>query len=215
MYLQPVPNTKIAWGVSKRKLVYFEASLHGLKQRGVGGAWIEASLHGLKQRGVGGGAHPPPPFANTMMGFQKNHMLEERGGGGVPPPSFGDAGSSRTYLQHVPNTMIARMMGFKKKKLMYFEASLHGLKQHGFRGGGAAPTICKHNARMNDGFQIQKGAYASRAGGWGAGGAAPPFANTMLAWWVSNALLWSKLARLKRARGAGAAPLFGLYSNIL
>ena len=29
-------------------------------------------------------------------------------------------------------------------------ASLHGLKSGGLRGGGAAPPLCKHNARMMD-----------------------------------------------------------------
>ena len=43
--------------------------------------------------------------------------------------------------------MLASLISKKKKKSLFFEASLRDLKSGGV-GGGAAPPICKHNPRI-------------------------------------------------------------------
>ena len=91
------------------------------------------------------------------------------------------------------STRIMRLEGF-----MCFEASLPGLrKQRGGWGGGVAPPICNHNARIIGLERIFICWLKKTAGGLrGAGGGrrSPPFASTMLASWV-----WKGFIRVEQA----------------
>ena len=68
-------------------------------------------------------------------------------------------------------------------RLICFEAGWHSSTKRGACGRGPAPPVCKHNAHTIGllCFEASLHVLNSRGREGGGGGAAPPFANAMLA----------------------------------
>ena len=200
----PLANTVLASWVWKG-LACFQAqcSHHGF---GRASHALKRATPGLKKKKAGGlgGAQPPPISKHSarIMGlegfecFQASVVrLQKSGGlGGAQPPPFA-------------NTVLASWVW---KGLACFQAqcSHHGFgrashalkratpglkkKKSGGVGGGAAPPISKHSARIMglEGFECFPASVVrlQKSGGLGGGAQPPPFANTVLASWVWKGL---------------------------
>ena len=131
--------------------------------------------HGSKQRGVGGGAAPPPPFANTIMLSSK--LAQAGGWRGAAPPVC------KHTIRMVNGAVSVRLilcMASLKHDTEAVKQACTRLKTAGGLGGRRPPAFAVTMLAWL--VQTKNTCCHASLHKRGLGGAAPQFANILLAW---------------------------------